>query len=118
MGTQRGSDRKNLRRLASVAYERELRKELMKLHDRFHDWLKDRMDAFALSDAVHEFHDGAARELYVFYTWGRPEMQVARAVVHGVLSRDEVPEPILDKLKSLIQFFEENTEEETEGEAV
>lgn len=118
MHAQRGSKRKTLRRLAGVAYERELRKELMQLHDQFHDWLKERLDAFALSDAIHEFHDGVARQLYVFYTWGKPEMQVARAVAHQVLSRDEVPGPILEELSSLIEFFEEDSSDETEDDAV
>lgn len=105
---KRPRKRRILRDLAGVAYERELRKALLDLHDRFHDWLKDRTDAFALSDAIHAFHDGAARDLYVFYTRGRPEMQVARAVAHDVLSRDEVPESILHELASLIEFFEED----------
>lgn len=118
MSARRGSSRKILRGLAGTAYERELRSELMSLHDQFHDWLKDRMDAFDLSDAVHKFHDGAARELYVVYTWGKPEMQVARAVARGVLSRDEVPEAILDQLQSLIEFFEEETEDEIDDDAV
>lgn len=90
----------------------------MDLHDRFHDWLKDRMDAFALGDAIHEFHDGAARDLYVFYTRGKPEVQVARAVAHGVLSRDEVPAPILEGLRPLIEFFEEDLHDEIEDDAV
>ena len=118
MHAQREGKRKSLRRLGGVAYERELRKELMKLHDRFHDWLKDRVDAFALSDAIHEFHDGAARDLYVFYTRAKPEMQVARAVAHAVLSRDEVPVPILEELTPLIEFFEEDSDGEIEDDAV
>ena len=76
------------------------------------------MDAFALSDAIHTFHDGAARDLYVFYTRGRPEMQVARAVAHGVLQRDEVPPPILDELKSFIEFFQEDSPGDFENDAV
>ena len=110
--------RKILRELAGIAYERELRKALLDLHDQFHGWLKDRMDAFALSDAIHTFHDGAARDLYVFYTRGRPEMQVARAVAHGVLQRDEVPPPILDELKSFIEFFQEDSPGDFENDAV
>jgi hypothetical protein len=110
--------RRILRELAGLAYERELRKALLDLHDQFHDWLKDRTDAFELSDAIPAFHDGAARDLYVFYTRGRPEMQVARAVAHGVLRRDEVPGPIIDKLKSLIEFFEEDSAGGFEDDAV
>lgn len=118
MDLHREDKRKSLRRLAATAYERELRKKLMELHDRFHDWLKDRIDAFALSDAIHEFHNGAARDLYVFYTRGKPEVQVARAVARGVLSRDEVPVPIVEELGPLIEFFEEDSPEQTEGDAV
>lgn len=114
----REDKRKSLRRLAATAYERELRKKLMELHDRFHDWLKDRIDAFALSDAIHEFHNGAARDLYVFYTRGKPEVEVARVVARGVLSRDEVPVPIVEELGPLIEFFEEDSPEQTEGDAV
>ena len=101
-----------------MAYERELRKALLDLHDEFHDWLKDRTDAFELSDAIHAFHDGAARELYVFYTRGRPEIQVARAVATGVLQRDEVPAPLLEELKSLIEFFEEDSSGSVDDDAV
>jgi len=80
--------------------------------------MKERLDAFELSDAIHRFHDGVARDLYGFYTRGRPEMHVARAVAHGVLSREEVPEPILKDLASLIEFFAEDAPPDSRNDAV
>jgi hypothetical protein len=115
---KRPSKRRVLRDLAGTAYERELHKAVSDLHDRFHDWMQDRLDTFELSDAIHEFHDGAARDLYVFYVRGRPEMQVARAVAHGLLLRQEVPDSILNELASLIEFFAEDAPGDVEGNAV
>ena len=97
--------RKAMRVLTNTTYERELSKELMVLHDQFHDWLKKKMDAWSLSDAIHRFHDGPARDLWARYTYLKPDMLVARAIAHGTLSPEEVPAEIRAELQASIEAF-------------
>ncbi len=57
------SERKELRRLAGLAYERELAKALEALEESFGQWRKKKISAFELSDCIHKFHNGTARNL-------------------------------------------------------
>ena len=118
MPTNQKAKRTTLRRLADAAYERELRKELMVLHDQFHDWLKEKMDAFSLSDAIHRFHDGPARELWARYTYLKPDMLVARAIAHGILSPEEVPPEIRADLSGTIEAFRADLNESPDATTV
>jgi hypothetical protein len=90
----------------------------MELHDRFHDWLKERIDSFAMSDLIHEFHDGPARDLYVIYNRLNPEMQVARALARGILTEDEVTPQLHEELSNAIEFFKEGARRESDDAAV
>lgn len=58
----------------SLTYERELAKSLESLGDDFKRWRKNRISAFELSEFIHKFHNGPARDLWSFYTSGYLEM--------------------------------------------
>ena len=58
------SERKLLRQLSEVAWESELSLCLSELMKEFSAWQGKRMSAFDLSQKIHEFHDGASRNLY------------------------------------------------------
>ena len=53
-------ERKELRRLGGVAYERELAKALTSLEEDFKRWMKNKITAFELSELIHKFHNGVA----------------------------------------------------------
>jgi len=71
-------ERKELRGLIGLAYERELAKALEQLERNFRQWRKKKITAFELSDFIHQFHKGISRDLWSFYTSGHNEMIVAR----------------------------------------
>jgi len=91
------SERKELRRLVGLAYERELAKALESLEGKFEQWRKNKITAFELNDFVHKFHNGIARDLWSFYTHGHTEFIVAQATANGVISKAEINPGILGK---------------------
>jgi hypothetical protein len=96
---------KDLRRLAGIAYDRELSRELTRLETSFAEWRAGQRTAHDVSAAIHEFHDGVARDLWVLYNRVDPSSTVPRAVVSGVLAEDEVPTPLLAKLHNALEFY-------------
>ena len=99
------AQRKDLRRLAELAYERELNEELGALEESFHQWRCGSINAYDLSQAIHEFHDGPARDLYVSYNRLKPDLLVARAFARGVLTENDVAPSIRDALRSQIAHY-------------
>lgn len=95
--------RARIRELVSIAYGRELDRELGTLEPHFAEWRAGRLDPFELSDRIHRFHDGVSRELFKLYDGpADPRFAVANAVHRGILTRDEVA----DLLEALGGFWE------------
>jgi hypothetical protein len=95
-----------LRELAGTAYSVELGRALEALHGEFDRWKRGDITAFDLSEAIHQFHDGRARELYGRYVTGQTKAAVAYAVAHGVLDRSKVAPEVLQHLVGVLSFFE------------
>ena len=104
------TERKQLRKLSGVAYERELSSELAALEGRFGEWRAGGIGPHELSDAIHEFHEGASRRLFVFYTQVDPRIVVARAIAYGILKKEEVPYGIVPKLAQMIAYYRDELE--------
>lgn len=92
-------ERKELRKLSGLAYERELAKALESLEEKFDQWRKDEITAFELESSIHKFHNGIARNLWSFYTNGDSEMIVAHAITKGIIAKTEVKLGILEKFR-------------------
>lgn len=92
-------ERKELRRLADLAYERELAMALEALEGEFKQWRGKKISAFELSELIHKFHNGIARDLWSFYTTGHAELSVKHAIVEGIILETELRAGILEKLK-------------------
>jgi hypothetical protein len=99
--------RKQLRKLAGLAYSRELDTALDDLGLQFEHWRAKQIDGFRLSEIIHEFHDGISRELYKRYNYLSPAETVARALALGILRPDEVPEAIRQRLQRSVELFKE-----------
>ncbi len=93
------SERKELRRLVGLAYERELAKALEALEESFRQWRKNKINTFELSDSIHKFHNGVARDLWSFYEAGYTELSARHAIAEGIILETEVSLGILEKLK-------------------
>ena len=91
-------ERKELRRLAGMAYERELAKVLEALEKNFLQWRKGKINPFELSDLIHKFHNGIARDLWNFYETGHIELNVRHAVAEEIVSKAEISPCLLVKL--------------------
>lgn len=102
------AQRKELRRLAEVAYERELGNALAALKAQFQEWHVGKLNVHDLSDAVHQFHNGVARDLYVTYTGLEPRVAVAQAIARKVLRDNEVPPALREALHGLATLYKES----------
>lgn len=95
-----------LREYASAAHEEELRRALLPLADAFKGWEKGELGSGALSDLIHRFHQGPARELFLRYNIPHLGAPVAYAVAAGILDRTAVAGELLEYLAGMIEFYE------------
>ena len=107
--TPRRKDRKILRRLASLAYERELGEALGELDAAFLEWRGGVIDAFQLNDAVHRHHQGPLLDLWKRYQCADAEITVTLALARGVLTEDDIPQgslgSVIEKAGLIRQSF-------------
>lgn len=99
-----------LREFAGQAHEAELREALKPLAEAFKRWERNELDSFELSELIHGFHQGPARDVYVRYTHNYLSDPVASAIASGLIDRTTVPAELLDHLASLIQLYEKQRE--------
>jgi len=97
-------DRKLLRHWAGIAWDRELGAELEELGAAIEKWKAGELSAHDVSAVIHQFHDGAARDLYRFYTHASPESAIAQAIVNGIIEASELPAELLATLAPLIEL--------------
>lgn len=90
--------RKELRKLLIKAYGRELDQHLFDLSIKFDDWKNEKIDCWDLSDHIHQFHDGIARNLFNAYNArGIDDIyMVSRALANDLLLKEEIPSEALD----------------------
>jgi hypothetical protein len=101
---------KRLKRLvrewAAVAHDRELAKALLQLRGQFDRWQRGEIGVTELNDQVHQFHQGASREIWKTYATNRLELAVGFAVATGILRREELPPELLQHVAGLIALYE------------
>jgi hypothetical protein len=95
-----------VREWAGIAHDRDLRQALGELHIQFGRWERGEISSFELNDLVHQFHDGASREIWKRYATNHLEPAVASAVAAGVLRKEELPQGLLQSIAALIEFYE------------
>ena len=97
--------RRLFRELAALAHRRELEQALGELEACFRAWRSGEIDASELSDRIHEFHDGAAREAWKRYQSLEPEMSVPVALARRVLKEEDVPPELLEQLRRVVEAY-------------
>jgi hypothetical protein len=102
---------KELRRLADAAYRIELSDELMRLETDFQRWRAGELSPFDIVERIHAFHEGAARDLWKTYSFGKPRIAVARAIARGLISESEVSPELLSDLGNAIDFYRQDLTE-------
>ena len=93
------SVRRELRELASTAYERELDSTLEDLHQGFDRWKYKQIDCFELNQLIHEFHQKKSRELWKIYNQSDEDFIVVRATRLGVLQLGEISEETAEAIQ-------------------
>ena len=69
-----------LREHAAVAHEEKLRRALVPVAEAFKRWERGELGSGELSEIIHRFHQGPARELFARYNTPYLEMTVASAI--------------------------------------
>ncbi|MBN1312225.1 MAG: hypothetical protein JXB30_12470 [Anaerolineae bacterium] len=100
------SIKKLIREYHGKAYEKELHRELAKLDQSFAEWRDGEIDSWELSDRIHQYEVGPSRELYKQYTPKVADMNLAYAIVAGILDRDEIPTELLEALDGALRFYQ------------
>lgn len=84
--------KKHIREMAGVAYERAMTTALDKLLASFQKWKKGGITPFALDEEIHQYHNGTARDLYKLYGTGDPDTAVLIALTKGILTIEDLNE--------------------------
>ena len=95
-----------LREYASAAHEEELRRALLPLAEAFERWERGGFDSGELSDLIHRFHQGPARELFLRYNTSNLAAPVAYAIAAGIVDRTAVPGELLEHFTGMIKLYE------------
>jgi hypothetical protein len=95
-----------LREYASAAHEEELRRALLPLAEAFKRWEQGGLSSGELSDLIHRFHQGPARELFLRYNTPHLVASVAYAVAAGIVDRTAMSGELLEHLAGMIDFYE------------
>lgn len=99
--------KRHLKRLAEIGYERELERCLNVLYKKFKLWKKGEISVLDLHDKIHEFYKDIARSLYEQYTINDPLLPVVFGVKSGVLKLDEVREDCKQHVECLLHWDED-----------
>ncbi len=93
-----------LRRLRELVWERQLAESLRVLEAAFAAWRKGEINAFEVSDLIHDFYRGPRRELFNLYANNNP-YAVPGGVANGILDESELSEGLLERLRDDIAHF-------------
>ena len=99
--------RRELRELQGLAWQRELEEALRPLHEDFDAWKKGEVSVFDLADQIHKFHDGRSRELFKLYSGSVEALWIAHAVARGVIDDSELSDDLRAELNEDIEVFRE-----------
>ncbi len=98
------SVRKAILEWAAEAHERELHRELTLLDHSFTEWRNGEIGSGELSYRVHEYDTGPTRELFKRYNSGFHDLNVASALVEGILTYEEIPAEVIEAIQDLLGF--------------
>jgi len=95
-----------LHEAAGAAHEEELRRALLPVAEAFKRWEAGQLESGELSQIIHRFHQGPARELFLRYNTPYRDLAVAHAIITGVLDRSAIPVELLEHLAGAIALQE------------
>ena len=99
------SEKKRLRELAALAHERDVAKSLSKIASKVEEWKNGKITALDMNEALHEYDRGESREVWSRYDSNQYDIQVASAIVRGLLTESEVGKEVVALLSTQIHFL-------------
>jgi hypothetical protein len=96
---------RELKELAGRAYKNELVRELGKLARHFDAWREGKIAADDLTELVHQYHNGPARELWEKYNGPFTDVLVAGAIMNGLLQKEQVTEETWPVVEEAIERY-------------
>jgi len=84
------ADKKKVRQLADIAWERELRDEIRGIAAAINEMENGSLSPFDVNDRIHKFHSGASWDLYRQYSESLPWLAVSRAFLDRILTDDDL----------------------------
>jgi hypothetical protein len=101
---------KQLFELAAAAHEEALRRALVELDTHFERWRRNEIDSFELEARIHEFHQGASREIFnqfgIDRVADRPR-KVAYGVAAGLIDESVLPPEIRPCVEKWLATYRE-----------
>ena len=91
--------RRELRELQGLAWERELEEALRSLRKDFEHWDGGEITVFELTDRIHKFHNGRSRELFNMYSGSLENWWIGQTIARGVIDESELSHDLCDVLK-------------------
>src|SRR5258708_26855963 len=95
--------KRKLREQSMSAHEEELRCALEPLAAAFDEWKQARVGSGELAIRIHDWDRGACRELWKKYNYGDATLNVAYAIVTGILDPQSIDPALLEYLQSAIE---------------
>jgi hypothetical protein len=94
-----------LRQYAAVAYENELHCELKRLDDSFTQWRNGIISSGELSHRIHLYETQTSSKMFNRYNNGDDAINVAYAVVTGLIGENEVAAEVLGAIQKQLNFY-------------
>lgn len=70
------------------------------------------MSTADLDAAVHEYHNGIAREIWKRFSTTDPTMPLSHAVATGVVAKESLPPEVVEHIASMVECFREEEQNE------
>ena len=106
-------ERRRVRELAALAWDRQLRSELAKIGDAITNMIEQQSSPHEVNDLIRDFHDGISRELFNRFSGNKPWFQVCHAHKDGVLTDDDIAGDS-ERIRNRINEFAANLRMTTE----
>lgn len=100
------SQKRHLRELAAIVYERDLSRCLNEVKNSFDKWENNEITAWDVNDKIHQFHNDIARELYKSYVGiNDPLLAVVFGIRQGVIDISEVNATCKSLIEETLALF-------------
>lgn len=101
------SQKRAIRELLGESHEAEIASALLDVEAAIQEWRMGQILPSEVGERIHEFHK-ESQEIFKTYNYLEPMLALARAVAHGFIAADQVPESLrlrVNELKTLVGTY-------------